>query len=98
MPLSGLAAGVPFALLALAAEVPLAAVGGMVASFAGLSFSFFPVTPTGWSDCGKGLVRVFMAVSLLEYVPVARTRSPTWSDRLPDNILVAITGTVLSLF
>lgn len=90
-PLSGFAAGVPFALLA---DVPLAAVGGIVASFAGFAAA---APATGWSDCGMVLLLVFMAVSLLEYVPCARTRSPTWSARLPENMLVAITGTVLSL-
>src|SRR4051812_19602196 len=84
-PLSGFAAGVPFASLELLADVPLLAVGGMVASFAGLSFSFFPVAPaTGWSDCGMLLELVeFIAVSAEPNEPRARTFSPTCSARLP---------------
>jgi hypothetical protein len=106
---SAAAAGFVFELLA--ADVSALALGGTVASFVGLFVSSLPVALVapvalavellfGWSDCGIVLALVelllFIAVSLAEYWPFTRTRSPTWSAKLPENMLLAITGTDLS--
>jgi hypothetical protein len=95
--LEPLTPAVPLALLL--AEVPLAELSGRVASFVGLLVSLLPVVlVAGWSDCGMLLAELpveFIAVSPPLNEPRARTRSPTWSARLPAIMLDAVTGTSL---